>query len=157
MLEQILREIKNYFIREVWSGNFSIESGALDVDFLLDGQYFKIQGSIFNDGVYQYPASDLKDEEFEGEIWALAVPPSVISLAEEVTDWNTANDAVIKSPYTSESFGGYSYSKASSSSRGNGESAGVTWKSVFADKLNEWRKIRYESAIRRYDYMRNSE
>lgn len=156
MLEQILREIKNYFIHEVWTGDFSIESGALDVDFLLDGQYFKIQGSIFNDGVHQYPASDLKDEEFNGEIWALAVPPSIISLAEEVADWNNKNEAVLKSPYTSESFGGYSYSKASSSSNGRGNSTGVTWKSVFADRLNEWRKIRYESAVGRYDYVRDS-
>ena len=41
MLEQILRSIKDYFIKEVWSGHFYIVDGNLsDVDFLKEGQYF---------------------------------------------------------------------------------------------------------------------
>ena len=40
------------------------------------------------------------------------------------------------SPYQSESFGGYSYTKASAS---NGDQ--VDWKTVFRSRLNRWRKI----------------
>ena len=122
----------------------------------MDGQYFKISGSLFSDGVYKYPASDLLDEEFSGEVWALAVPSAVVSLSQEIDDWVTVNDAILKSPYTSESFGGYSYSKPAAGG-GSGGSGGVTWESVFADRLREWRKVRYESTIRRHDYVRDSQ
>ena len=41
-----------------------------------------------------------------------------------------------ESPYTSESFGDYSYTKAT------GESgAPLTWRDVFASRLNAWRKL----------------
>lgn len=155
MLEQILMEIKNFFIREVYVGNFSIESGSISVDFLQNGQYFKIHGSVFNDGVYQYPVDSLTDEEFTGEVWAMAVPPAVIALSEEISDWNTKNADALNSPYLSESFGGYSYSKASSTGSG-GSSVPATWKEAFATRLNAWRKVRYESSIRRHDYVRNA-
>lgn len=145
MLERILQTIKNYFIREVYSGIFSISDGVLlDIDFLLDGQYFKIHGSVLNDGVYQWPATGLSDEVFEGEIWALAVPKDLADLADEVTTWTQANADVIRSPYTSESFGGYSYSKGGGSGASAG-SGGVSWQSVFADRLAPWRKARYDA------------
>lgn len=155
MLEQMLREIKDYFIHEVYVGNFSIESGNIDVDFLQNGQYFKIQGSLFNDGVYQYPAENLTDEDFAGEVWAMAVPPAVIALSEEIAEWNTKNAEILSSPFTSESFGGYSYSKASKNISGGG-SVPITWREAFASRLNEWRKARYESIVRRNDYVRNA-
>ena len=145
MLERILQTIKNYFIKEVHSGIFSISDGALeDIDFLLDGQYFKIHGSVLNDGVYKWPEAGLLDEVFEGEIWVLAVPKDLADLAGEVTAWMQANADVIRSPYTSESFGGYSYSKGGGSGAGAG-SGGVSWQSVFADRLAPWRKARYDA------------
>lgn len=156
MLEELLRTLKNYFIREVYVGKFSIESGTISVDFLQNGQYFKIHGSVFNDGVYQYPIDSLTDEEFTGEIWAMAVPSAVIALSEEIADWNAKNADVLSSPYLSESFGGYSYSKATSTT-GSGASVPATWKEAFATRLNSWRKIQYESSIRRYDYVRHTE
>ena len=147
MLERILRSIKDYFIKEVWTGIFSISDGNLSgVDFLKNEQYFKIYGSDLNDGVYQYPTNNLKDEIFEGEIWVLSIPPDIISLADEINAWETANADVVKSPYMSESFGGYSYSKATATNR-SGSSKSVTWETVFANRLNEWRKIRYKTNI----------
>lgn len=152
MLEQILRSIKDYFIKEVWAGVFVISGGNLSgVDFLKTGQYFKIHGSDLNDGVYMYPATGLKAETFTGEVWALSVPPDIVSLASEVSAWQTANADVIRSPFSSESFGGYSYSKATAT-RGSGVSDSVTWQSVFADRLNVWRKIRYETDIVRKEW-----
>ena len=50
-------------------------------------------------------------------------------------------DSAAMSPFNSESFGGYSYSKSGgSSSSGNVDLSG-TWQGAFADRLNNWRKI----------------
>lgn len=141
MLTELCQELKNWFEREKYFGTFTIESGeiAMPVGSLRDGQFFRIIGSVFNDGVHQYPATDLHDEVFEGAIWAMAVPPAVIDLSEEIAAWIEKYDNVVSSPYASESFGGYSYSKASS---GQGSAAsGPTWQSVYASKLNRYRKI----------------
>ena len=108
MLTELLAEIRNYF--EVPNGRhfgkFEISGGSIaPLDFLQDGQYFRIIGSVFNDGVYQYPATSLTDEVFDGAVWSMAVPPSVIDLAAEIEEYNKS-DAGKASPYTSESFGG---------------------------------------------------
>lgn len=135
MLEQVLDYIHNYFEKERMLGTYTVSSGTLRIDSLQDGQYFRICGSVFNDGVYQYPAYSLIDEQFTGEVWALAVPPSVVKLTDEISDWVTRNADVLDSPYQSESFGGYSYSKAT------GTNGTLSWQSQFASRLNRWRKI----------------
>lgn len=136
MLDEILAEIRNYFIVNVHSGKFEVIGGNLSpLDFLKDGQYFKIHGSIFNDGVYRYPESGLVDETFSGEIWALAVPPTLIALVADIEDYEKKAKENV-SPFASESFGGYSYTKAT-----DGNGSPLTWKTVFAKKLNRWRKI----------------
>lgn len=136
MLEQILDFIHNYFIREVHRGKFNISDGTIDLDFLQNGQYFKIVGSVFNDGIYQYPRFDLMDETFVGEIWAMAVPSAVIALSNDIEKWQEQYGDKSLSPYQSESFGGYSYTKASASTGGQ-----VDWRTVFRSRLNRWRKI----------------
>lgn len=142
MLNQILDHINNYFIKDVYRGEFTIEDSQIFNTLPLhDGQYFRICGSIFNDGVYQYPAYGLVDEVFEGEIWALAIPPAIISLAHEIGDWQAKYGESVVSPFQSESFGGYSYSKGSVSN-GNGGSASIDWKSAFGSQLNRWRKFK---------------
>lgn len=138
MLEQILDYLHNYFLKEVYRGTFVVESGSVkNVDFLQNGQYFKVVGSVFNDGVYQYPTDELTDETFTGEIWAMAVPPSVIALSVEIQEWVTKYGETTNSPFNSESFGGYSYTKGGT---GNGGNAG-TWQGVFSSRLSRWKKI----------------
>ena len=105
------------------------------LDFLQEGQYFRIVGSVFNDGVYQYPATSLTDEVFEGAVWAMAVPPTLIALSAEIKAYNDS-DAGKPSPFTSESFGGYSYTKATDA---NG--APIGWQKAFASRLAKWRKL----------------
>ena len=134
MLEQVLDHIHNYFERNIVKGTFAISDGSLDVDFLQDNQYFRVVGSIFNDGVHRYPDDTLVDESFTGEIWALAVPASVVELASEIGEWESENS---HSPFVSESFGGYSYSKGTNSKTGGS----VTWQDEFRGSLNHWRKI----------------
>ncbi len=136
MLNEVCAEIRNYFVKDIHNGKFEIVDGKIaPLDFLQKGQYFRIIGSVFNDGVYKYPASGLTDEIFCGAVWEMAVPPAVISLTEEIKAFNES-DAGKPSSYTSESFGGYSYSKATES---NG--APISWQKVFASKLNKYRRI----------------
>ena len=142
MLTELCQELRNWFDRERHFGTFEITGGNITAPFLAEGQYFRIIGSIFNDGVHQYPADDLTDETFEGAVWALAIPEPVIKLAQEIQAWQDkygAVDGVAMSPFASESFGGYSYTKASgSSSDGSGS---ITWQATFKKRLNAWRKI----------------
>lgn len=134
-------EVKNWFDIERSIGIFEIKNGALVVNDMLNGQFFRIVGSVFNDGVYQYPATNLTDEVFDGAIWYMAVPPDVIDLVASMTEWENANADVLNSPYSSESFGGYSYTKASSANAAGGDGS-ITAFSHFADKLKRWRKVR---------------
>jgi len=142
MLTELCKELKNWFDVNRIFDKFDIVEGAIDLtDYgIQNGQYFRIVGSVFNDGVYQYPASNLTDESFSGAVWLMAVPPAVITLASEIGEWVGTYGDSIKSPYTSESFGGYTYTKPVGSSAYGGESL-PTWQSVFASRLNHWRKI----------------
>ncbi len=134
MLTAVCQEIRNWFVTEAHFGDFTISEGALDADFLQENQYFRIIGSIFNDGVHQYPADDLKDETFTGAVWAMAVPKEIEDLASDITAYNA--EAGMLSPYTSETWGGYSYTKAVGS-----DGSVVKWQTAFSDRLNRWRKI----------------
>ena len=148
MLTELCKEIKNWFTYNTpkFFGTFVIEDGKLTGDYgLQENQYFRIIGSVFNDGVYQYNDElELQDETFDGALWAMAVPQEVIALAAEISDWKDKYqtiDSPAMSPYNSESFGGYSYSKnGGGSSSGNVDLSG-TWQGVFADRLTQWRKI----------------
>ena len=139
MLEQVLMHLKNWFLVPggIHEGTYTIEDGGIALPFLANGQYFRICGSVFNDGLHQYPSGDLKTETFDGAVWALAVPQAVIDLAFEIEEWETKNGDASVSPYQSESFGGYSYSKATDSASGGA----VTWQSAFRSRLSAWRKL----------------
>lgn len=92
MLEELMRECRNWFKVPdgAYSGTFTIKDGSITLPFLVDGQYFRIIGSVFNDGVHQYGAGGLTDETFDGAVWALAVPAAFISLVEDVEAWRKA-------------------------------------------------------------------
>ena len=136
MLEQVLRHLNNWFLVEIHEGTFTVENGSITLPFLLTNQYFRIVGSVFNDGLHQYPAVDLTDETFTGSVWALAVPQAVIELAAEIEAWETKNGEAASGIYQSESFGGYQYSKQTASDGGQ-----LTVWSVFRKRLNQWRKL----------------
>lgn len=137
MLSEILAYLRNYFVKDVHKGTFEIVGGKIaPLDFLIPNQYFRIVGSVLNDGVYCYGDTlELLDEIFTGEIWALAIPPDLLKLADEITDF-MASDEAKPSAYTAESFDGYSYTKATDSG-----GVGVSWQAVFAKRLRRWRKI----------------
>ena len=138
MLEQVLMNIRNWFPVKggIYSGTFTIKDGGITLPFLADGQYFRICGSVFNDGLHQYNVLDLVDETFDGTIWALAIPKAVIELADEIQKWQEKNGESASGIYQSESFGGYQYSKQTASDGGQ-----LTVWSVFRKRLNQWRKL----------------
>ena len=148
MLSELCKELNNWDFNkraDKHIGDFEITGGELIGfdDILAENQYFRIVGSLFNDGIYKYPASDLEDEKFHGGIWAMAIPDEVIALADEIEAWIGKYDTVDSpknSPYSSESFGGYSYTKGTSYSSTDANRAS-NWQGVFASKLNKWRKI----------------
>lgn len=146
-LTDLCAELRNYFDRGMphWRGDFEITNGDIvlpDGASLMDGQYFRIIGSVFNDGVHQYPASDLTDESFSGVIGAMAVPPSVIALVAEMNDWEEQYGAEVLKPFSSETIQGvYSYTRASGGGGDGGASPSVTCWDMFATRLNRWRKI----------------
>ena len=139
MLTELCTELRNYF--EVPNGRhfgkFEISGGSIaPLDFLQEGQYFRIVGSVFNDGVYKYPITgELQDETFDGAIWEMAVPNDFVLLCEEISKWKEQESSK-PSPYVSESFGGYSYTKAT-----NSKGMTATWKDAFLERLNRYRKV----------------
>lgn len=139
MLETVLIHLKNWFLVDVYQRTYTIKDSALELPFLQEGQYYRICGSVFNDGLHKY--GDLEDklqnETFTGTVWALAIPNAVIELTAEIEAWQAKNGEAVNSPYASESFGGYSYSKATDST-----GRPVTWEAAFRSRLNPWRKIR---------------
>lgn len=136
-------EINNYFEVEKYIETVTIENGQLTgfSDRLQTDQYFRIVGSVFNDGVYKCPTTDLTDETFDGAIWAMAVPPAALALLEKIQEWDDkySSDEVANSPYQSESFGGYSYTKGNNSAASGGSV--VSWQNQFKPQLNRWRKL----------------
>ena len=148
MLTKLCKELRNWFETSKYFGTFTIENGEINLTDLVadgslhDGQFFRIIGSVFNDGVHQYKTDNmevLEDEVFRGAIWPMAIPPVVIDLSERIEEWETKYGESVSSPYNSESFGGYTYTK-SYAGQGNANSS-PTWQTMFADELNRWRKI----------------
>lgn len=141
MLTTICADIKNYFLtnreQDIHPGQYKIEGGTISVPFLKAGQFFRIAGSALNDGVYRYPVENLQDEEWNGAIWAMSIPPAFLDLVDEIEDWIQKNGEAVSGPYTSESFAGYSYSKATSKT-GTG---GYSWQDQFATRLNPYRRL----------------
>ena len=141
MLEELMREGRNYFLIPggVHPDTYTIKNGSIALPFLRAGQYFRVVGSVLNDGVYQYGNCSLRDETFDGAIWAMAVPTEFLHLEEEIKAWRTQYENAANSPFQSESFAGYSYTKSSTNGNSGGSVTG--WQGVFASRLNKWRKL----------------
>lgn len=142
MIGEVCAECKNYFIQkdvDIHVSNYTVTNHQIGpVPFLKDGQYYRIVGSALNDGVYQHGVddTDLADEEFYGAVWAMRVPREFVSLVDEIQAWQASNGEALSGPYSSESFGGYSYSKATGSDGG-----AYTWRDQFRTRLNAYRRL----------------
>ena len=149
MIGEICAEIKNYFTYEEdrHLGDWVISDGTISPSLDLPTEYIRIIGSRLNDGVHKVSELDkLLDEEFNGAIWIMSPTADFLSLVAEIEAWQEKNgsiDSVNMSPFQSESFGGYSYSKGSVGNSASGSGSSVpTWQSTYASRLNQYRRIR---------------
>lgn len=148
------QECRNYFAPAGKKGNKSfIHTGHYEIsgktvtplDFIQEGQYFRIVGSAMNDGVYCNTTDGLKsltDESFDGAIWEMSVPRSFLELCADIAAWRTKNEAADSanmSPYTAESFAGYSYQKGGGGQNTRGNA--VSWSDQFGSRLKPWRRL----------------
>lgn len=153
MLERILRHIHNWFDRDPVRGfvnvvrsTFTIEDGELHIaeGFLQEGQFYRIQGSTFNDGLHIVGDTDLRDETFYGAVYGLKLPNDFIALANEIEQWQSDYEEYCEdilnaeAPYKSESFGGYTYTKADVPSK---QEQATMWTKAFASQLAKWAKV----------------
>ena len=144
-LTELCGYLKNYFEQKKYIGDVTIADGRVSFDGdseLLDGQYIRIVGSVFNDGVYQWKTDtaipNLVDEAFNGGVWALAIPKELISVLAEITAWEAKYAGACASPMYSETISSNSYTYT----KGNPESTKQnTAFNTFASKLNRWKKI----------------
>lgn len=138
VIDELCAECRNYFTsdKDKLSGDFTITNGSLNLgDSAKNGQYFRVIGSTFADGIHQNPSVFEQDESFSGCIWLMKIPMQFIRDAVLIKDWiDKYGDESSASPYTSESFDNYSYSKDSTAKGG--------WKSQFGTTISRWRKYR---------------
>lgn len=147
-LSELCGEVNNWFDRDQpkYHGSFTIADGLLtDAESLgiQVGQYFRIIGSVFNDGAWKYtgqPDEGLTDETFSGSVCLMAVPKDFLELADEIGAWQEKYKDVAMSPLASESLAPTSYSYSLNTGAGSGSRA--TWQNIFSSRLNKWRRIR---------------
>lgn len=141
-LTEICEYLNNYFWRQKIQGTFTISGGSINVPALKENQYYRILGSTFNEGVHKYPTDNLIDETFEGSIWSMAVPQTVIGLASDIKKWQEKYEdaeSIAMSPFTSENYTDYSYSKSAGGADGNGS---ASWQAAFGSRLKPFRRLR---------------
>lgn len=143
MLTLICEHLHNWFDEgcEKTFGEFTVGDGDTTVPDcgIKPGQYYRIIGSVYNDGVHESGRDELTAETFDGAVWLMKVPKQVVQLAEEMAAWqekNGAADSAAMSPFNSESFAGYSYTKQNTAEDGT---SGVF--AAYKARLSLWRKI----------------
>lgn len=152
MLQQVLESINNLFVpKSAQLKTYTIQNGHITPAFgAEDGDRFLICMSKRNDGLYTWhdngitddddeQAAGLRDETFAGTIRISSVPPALLTLSEEISQWVESNKDQLSSPLASESFNGYSYTlKSGAKNGGNGP---LSWRDIFADQLDAYRRL----------------
>lgn len=141
-LAALMREVRNYFVREKQEGRLTVSGGILRTG--LRTPYAAIQGSTCYDGVYEcrngaIALPDRGEESFSGVVWGLNPPAEVLTLCEAIRDYNAKAEAT---PIAAESFGAYSRTLARDASGGV-----VSWQGAFARQLAPYRRMFCEVSI----------
>lgn len=141
-----MRRCRNFFEYGYRDKTIRITDGKLEPDSTLAaGMWIGIQGARNFDGVWKLgqglqllEAPHSPDEEFDGRIWYLAPPADFVDLCEKI---ETFREKAPVTGYTSESFGEYSYTRAS------GQAGAVTWQEAFSADLVPFRRMFTEVGI----------
>ena len=148
-LQACMEWINNYFVPvRADLVKYTISGGVISPSFgALEGQRFLVCMSGMNDGVYTYhangitndddtEAAGLCDETFAGTIRVCAVPPAVLALSREKSEWEEAHSRELNGTLASESFNGYSYTLKTGKNGG-----ALTWFDTPGGKaLERWRR-----------------
>ena len=135
MLYEVMQHCKNFFPKKYFEGTFEVKDGLLRLPEETACRYMLVEGSALSDGVW-YIYDTLEDEVFTGVVTLLAPPKSFLDLVKDIEEWRTSNEPGTLTPYASESFGGYSYTRAT-----NGSGKAVSWHDVFSSRLKIWRML----------------
>lgn len=125
----------NYFDRgdNAISGTFAFEPDTMP-EGVAKGQYFRVIGSVFNDGVHKAGDADLTTETFSGVVQPMRVPPAFVALALTITEYDKSIPAGGK--YSSQSFNGWSGTLATG--EGGLPATGID---RYRTEINRWRKL----------------
>lgn len=134
----VMRQVRNYFEREAMDGRFVISSSVLSP--APKAPYVYICGSAHCDGVWQLSGGTLlsergafaHDETFSGRVWGLHPPDGFLALCEKIADYDEQNPI---GAVQSESFGDYSYTRAS------GQNGVQGWSAAFRALLLPYRRM----------------
>lgn len=133
----VMRHVRNFFERGWIDGPLTISGGVLPVP--ADAPYIAITGSAYNDGVHRMASpveaeKPLTDESFSGRVWLLYPPADFLELCGDASAFDEKNPV---GALKSESFGEYSYTRASA-----GGSGGMpTWQSALALRLQDYKRM----------------
>ena len=130
-LQACMEKINNYFVPEkAEKKTYTISGGVISPSFgALEGQRF-----LVNDDDTE--VAGLCDETFAGTIRVCAVPPAVLALSREKSQWEETHSGELSSPLASESFNGYSYSLKTGKNGG-----ALTWfDTPSGQALERWRR-----------------
>lgn len=132
-LYEVLREIRNFFSGFCWTcQDEPIQAGDLSLDRLEAGDYYLVEDSGRNDGLHIQGAGELTGDRLTGYVTLCLIPNEVLALHREIVEWQEKNADAVVGLYSSETFGGYTYTRRA------GENG---WQTVFANRLNAWRQV----------------
>ena len=148
-LQACMEKIKNYFVPEsAEKRTYTISGGVISPSFgAEEGDRFYVCMSRRNNGVYTYHAdgimndddtevAGLCDETFAGTIRVCSVPPAVLALSREKSQWEETHSGELNGTLASENFNGYSYTLKTGKNGG-----ALTWFDTPAGQaLERWRR-----------------
>lgn len=148
-LQACMDYIHNYFVPEkAEKRTYTISGGVISPSFgAEEGDRFYVCMSRRNNGVYTYHANGIKDDDdtevaglcdetFAGTIRVCSVPPAVLALSREKSQWEATHSGELNGALASESFNGYSYSLKTGKNGG-----ALTWFDTPSGKaLERWRR-----------------
>ena len=139
---RVMKECRNFFETGYVKSDFTITGGVISPAALFPaGSYIAIENSAFYSGVYRVMQGgvlegipvDAFNDRFTGRVWFLRPPAGFLELCRQIGEYI---EKAPKGAYQSESFGDYSYTRAS------GKSGGVlTWQEHFGEELAQYRRM----------------
>lgn len=144
----VMKECRNFFEAGYLKTTFTIEGGVISPSSIFPaGSYIAIEGSTFYTGVFRVAADGVLEgipvdsftDTFTGRVWFLRPPAGFVELCKEIAEFS---EKTPKGAFQSESFGDYSYTRATGKNGGS-----MTWQEHFAERLAPYRHMFTEVSV----------